>query len=259
MVAFLDIVTEKGKAWHAPWLELVRKLTAFGAIPAAYAATSTSSVVIAAGALPFTIQAGKSYKVGDVLLGYSAADVTKYVVGTVSAYNSGSGALELTVASGDTSGSGAVSDWKFELSRSGGATGATGGITGGTMTGNLDFDGNDALNVGGVTNALIDKGEVGTGTVTFDVSAAAKQKLTVTGALTIAFSNWPASGTYAECEVILVNGGVNVTLPAADFVVGDGTTSATFADTGVTLASSGTNRLLFSTIDAGANLECVAS
>ena len=99
----------------------------------------------------------------------------------------------------------------------------------------------------------------GTGTVTFNVSDDAKQKLTVTGALTIAFSGWPTTGNYAECEVELVDGSTNVTLPTVNWAVGDGTTSTTFADTGITLASSGTNHLIVWSTDAGTTLYGVAA
>lgn len=53
----------------------------------------------------------------------------------------------------------------------------------------------------------VDKGTVSSGTVTFDASAKNVQKLTVGGALTIATSNWPASGTQGDLEIELVNGG----------------------------------------------------
>lgn len=100
-----------------------------------------------------------------------------------------------------------------------------------------------------------DKGTVTSGTVTFDASVATKQKLTVGGNLTIAYSNWPASGVYGEVEVQLVNGGAHtITWPSVNWVLGDGTTSATFADMGVTLQASGTNHVLTWTADGGATV-----
>jgi hypothetical protein len=132
-------------------------------------------------------------------------------------------------------------------------------FTGATLAGNLDAAGFDLLNIGGVTNDTTDKGSIATGTVTFDVSEDAKQKLTVTGALTIAFSGWPTTGNYAECEVELVNGGAaTVTLPTINWIVGNGTTSTTFADTGVTLVASGTNHLVVWSTNAGTTLYGVA-
>lgn len=100
-----------------------------------------------------------------------------------------------------------------------------------------------------------DKGSVGTGTVTFDASVAAKQKLTVTGSLTVAFSNWPASGTYGEVEIMLVNGGsATVTWPTVSWLKGDGTNSTTFSTMGVTLYSSGTNHVIVWSWDGGTTL-----
>jgi hypothetical protein len=59
----------------------------------------------------------------------------------------------------------------------------------------------------GVQTTELDKGSVGTGTVTFSAKASGIQKLTVTGALTIATSGWPAAGTHADMLIELVNGG----------------------------------------------------
>jgi hypothetical protein len=102
---------------------------------------------------------------------------------------------------------------------------------------------------------VVDKGSVGTGTVTFDVSAGSKQKLTVTGSLTIAFSTWPTTGTYGECEIQLVNGGsATITWPTVSWYKGDGTNSTTFSSMSVTLASSGVNWVAVWSEDAGSTL-----
>jgi hypothetical protein len=82
-----------------------------------------------------------------------------------------------------------------------------------------------------------------------------KQKLTVTGSLTIAFSNWPTSGDYGECEIELVNGGAGtITWPTVHWLVGDGTTSTTFGNMNVTLQASGTNWVIVWTTDGGTTL-----
>ncbi len=102
---------------------------------------------------------------------------------------------------------------------------------------------------------LVDKGSVGTGTVTFDASAARKQKLTVTGSLTIAFSNWPSSGTSGEVEIELVNGAAGtITWPTVHWLKGDGTNSTTFSTMGVTIYASGTNFVSIWTSDGGTTL-----
>jgi len=102
---------------------------------------------------------------------------------------------------------------------------------------------------------VVDKGVVTTGTVTFTVSAGSKQKLTVGGALTVAFTGWPASGNYGEIEINLVNGGAfAVTWPLVNWMVGDGTSSTNFASMLVALAAAGTNFVLVWSIDGGATL-----
>jgi len=101
----------------------------------------------------------------------------------------------------------------------------------------------------------VDKGTVSSGTVTFDVSAATRQRLQVGGALTVAYSNWPASGNYGEIMIQLVNGGAfTVTWPTTNWMVGDGTSSTTFSAMGVTLATSGTNWVTVWTLDGGTTL-----
>jgi hypothetical protein len=112
-----------------------------------------------------------------------------------------------------------------------------------------------------LANSQVDKGTNSTGgaTITFDVSAGRKQKLTIGANTTIAFSNWPSSGTYGEVEIELVNGGsATITWPTINWVVGDGTYSTTFADQGVTLQSSGTNVVIVWSTDGGTTLYGVA-
>jgi len=107
----------------------------------------------------------------------------------------------------------------------------------------IDMAGNE-LTVDAVNYDAIDKGTVSTGTVSFDVQAATKQKLTVGGALTIELTNKPANDW--ELEIDLTNGGsAAITFPTVNWLVGDGTTSTVFADMGVTLNAAGVNTLLF--------------
>jgi hypothetical protein len=105
------------------------------------------------------------------------------------------------------------------------------------------------------TGAQTDKGSVSGGTVNFDLVDSSKQKLTVGGNLTVAYSSWPKSGTYGEIEVELVNGGAHtITWPTVNWVKGDGTRSTTFSSMGVTLNSTGTNFVVVWTNDGGATV-----
>jgi hypothetical protein len=92
---------------------------------AGWKATSTTSMVIGTGAKSLTIQAGKQFSAGtDIKVVRTSAPSTTYVFGVVDTYNSSTGALAFTVASGDTAGSGTFTDWTVSLAGSKGATGA---------------------------------------------------------------------------------------------------------------------------------------
>jgi hypothetical protein len=104
-------------------------------------------------------------------------------------------------------------------------------------------------------SAYVDKGNSGSGTVTFDVSAARVQRVKATGNFTLAFSGWPASGKFGEVFIGYVADG---TLRAPNFSAvrwynGDGTYSTTFSNMGVTLqsANDATNWLTCWSIDGG--------
>ncbi len=103
---------------------------------------------------------------------------------------------------------------------------------------------------------VTDKGTIASGTVTFNYATGGPvQKLTVGGALTVAYAGWPATGIYADIEVQLVNGGAFVvTWPTVNWFIGDGTSSTTFANMLVTLQAAGTNFVLVWTTDGGTTL-----
>ena len=106
----------------------------------------------------------------------------------------------------------------------------------------------------------IDKGNSGVSTQTFNYSAGGHQKLTITGATTIAFSNFPAPGR-GELLVELVNGAAfTITWPSINFMKPDGTFTTSIAtylaaNTGRTaLKASGTDFLLLFSQDAGTTI-----
>jgi hypothetical protein len=126
------------------------------------------------------------------------------------------------------------------------------------LGGNLDLAGYDLLHIGASTNDTTDKGSISTGTVTFDVSEDGKQKLTVAGALTIAFSGWPTAPTYSECEIELINGGTStITWASINWVISGGATSTAIADTGIALSASGSNYAVIWSDDGGSTLHGV--
>lgn len=115
-----------------------------------------------------------------------------------------------------------------------------------------------------IQSGRTDKGNSGTATQTIDVSAAGKQKITVTGSFTVAFSNWPASGTYGEVDLELAGNGTayTVTWPTIHWLKGDGTNATTFPSA-VTLycttSTVGSNDVIVWTSDGGTTLYGVAA
>lgn len=76
-------------------------------------ATSTSSVAIGTGSKSFTLaQTGKSFVVGQYVQVVSTASPANYMVGAVTAYNSGTGAMTISVTNAaNVGGSGTFSAW----------------------------------------------------------------------------------------------------------------------------------------------------
>lgn len=104
---------------------------------------------------------------------------------------------------------------------------------------------------------FIDKG---TGAVastqTFDVAAGAVQRLQVEGALTVAFINWKPAGQLSELLIELVNGASAVVtgLNGIRWIKSDGSYTTTFADSGVSLQTSGTDWVFLWTRDGGTTI-----
>jgi len=82
--------------------------------------TSTSALTIATGALSLTVQTAKSYVVGMSVKVALTSDGTQWMFGDVTAYNSGTGALSVYVASIQGAGSGSA--WTVSQSSPGGAS-----------------------------------------------------------------------------------------------------------------------------------------
>jgi hypothetical protein len=94
--------------------------------------TSTTSLLIETGAKSFTTQTAKSFLVGMFVQAFSQADHANYMYGSVTSYNSGTGALVVEVTA--VGGSGTLNDWLLLAAGAQGATGSTGstGATGAT-------------------------------------------------------------------------------------------------------------------------------
>lgn len=77
--------------------------------------TSATSLAIGTGSKSFTASTGKLWNVGQFVIAASDADEANYMVGQVTSYNSGTGALAITVGAGMTGGSGTYADWIISL------------------------------------------------------------------------------------------------------------------------------------------------
>lgn len=75
--------------------------------------TSTTSLAITAGSKSLTTQINKAWAVGASVYLINAADITKLMVGQVTAYNNSTGALTVNVTT--TLGSGTYADWTIGL------------------------------------------------------------------------------------------------------------------------------------------------
>jgi hypothetical protein len=111
MTSFLDLFAGgKGSAWYADMVTLAARLTTVTNALEGLAVTSSSSVTPATGALAFTTDqtaTDRPLAVGATVRARSAADPSKYVVGTVTAFSGTALSINATIAAG----SGAVTDW----------------------------------------------------------------------------------------------------------------------------------------------------
>ena len=88
--------------------------------------TSTSSVLIGTGSKSFTTQTGKQFNAGQYVTITDQADVNNLMWGTVTSYNSGTGALVVDVDV--TTGAGTIAAWNISISGAQG-TGVTAIVT----------------------------------------------------------------------------------------------------------------------------------
>lgn len=85
--------------------------------------TSTTSLIIGAGAKTLTVQTSKSYVAGmTIVAAVTASASTNYVRGIVDSYVSGTGVLNFTVAAGEFGGTGTFTAWTVSQTPVGGAT-----------------------------------------------------------------------------------------------------------------------------------------
>lgn len=111
--------------WDPFWDDVIAEMSArTAAVGSALTSTSTTSLAIGTGSKSLTVSANKAFAAGQTVMIAVTADVTQYMFGTVSSYNSTTGALVVSVS--DTAGSGTYAAWTVSLV---GPKGATGGAS----------------------------------------------------------------------------------------------------------------------------------
>lgn len=129
-------------------------------------ATSTTSLTVGTGSQSLTIQTGKALVVGmPVVIARTSAPSTTYMVGIVTGYTSGTGALTVSVSS--VLGSGTYTDWTVSLT---GPQGALSGVSAFMLTVLDDADASAARATLGLT--------IGTHVQAYDAELAAIAGLT---------------------------------------------------------------------------------
>lgn len=86
-----------------------------GLVEAAFSGTSTASVEIDTGTKAIPTQAGLAFGAGQWVIAASAANPANFMVGQVTAYDSGNGDFEISVAGDGVGGSGTHDDWVISL------------------------------------------------------------------------------------------------------------------------------------------------
>ena len=99
--------------------------------------TSTTSLAIGTGSKTLTTQAGKAWAVGSFVYVVSAASVTNLMIGQVTAYNSVTGSLTVSVVT--SSGAGTLASWVVGLSA---PLGSSASFSGAVTAAVLAVDGN---------------------------------------------------------------------------------------------------------------------
>ncbi len=152
--------------------------------PSTSATHTGGNVAIGTGAKAFTIQTGKAYVAGQWLIGASQANPANYMVGQITSYTSGSGALALNVT--QVAGAGSFSDWIFSVTAANAVPGTRQITGGGVATGGGDMTADRTITVTAAAAAAVRTGTTKAQVMTPGDTYDALAEVTLTDAATIA-------------------------------------------------------------------------
>ncbi len=210
-------------------------------------ATSTTSLLIGTGSKSLTIQTAKAFVVGQFVIIASSASPSNYMIGQITSYTSGTGALVVNVSS--IGGTGTLASWNIALTAPGGVlsvNGSSGAVTGiATLTGTETFTNKTLTSPTLNTPVLYGTREIRVAMGANDINLTTGSIFTkaITTNTTLTVSNIPATGTSISFVIELTNAGA-FTLTWFSGVKWAGGTAPT-------LTSSGKDVLGFYTHDAG--------
>lgn len=155
--------------------------------------TSTTSMSIGTGAKTCTVQTAEGWAVGMFITVYRTSDITQFMVGQITAYNTGTGQLDFSVTSGNTNGSGTYTDWTIVV---GGRRGVDGSAAGTVFASATDTTQNFLTNKLTVSGNIIKNLVNGGGNESINLEAVIKVKQVQFGTLATSFST--GSGTFQD-------------------------------------------------------------
>lgn len=141
--------------------------------------TSTTSMSIGTGSKTCTVQTSEGWAVGMFITVYRTSDITQFMVGQITAYNTGTGQLDFTVSTGNTNGSGTYTDWTVVV---GGRRGVDGSAAGTVFVSGADTTQNNLnakIAVVGMTKTILNP----SGNEQLQLTAITKIKQIATGTL----------------------------------------------------------------------------
>ena len=159
---------------------------------AATSATSTTSLTIGTGAKSFTLaQTGKGFALGQTVAISSNAGPTNQMIGIITAFVSGTGAMTVQVST--IGGSGTLADWTIAVSATAGVSSGRQVIAGGLVTGGGDLTADRTLTVTAAAASDVRTGTDTTKALTAGALVSSAATITLTDAATVA---WDVANGY---------------------------------------------------------------